>query len=243
MLPELIYREERMEDYSLLMLLGAISGFTGFLLASHFYPSQSDILAVVFASIPLIYPLTRFFFEDEKRDRPHLPEVKVYGAVFVGEVIAFSALAFFFPNAFGAQNGAISAISGSATSIGPFFSILGNNIMVFGAILLLSAVIGSAGAFVLTWNASVLGVFFASLVRSLENGQDFLTCVPNPSPLCYLPHAALEMTGFIVAGISGSLISAAVYRKHFDRETWLDYLKLLTAGVLLVVLGAFIESA
>lgn len=243
MLPELIYREERMGDYSLLMALGAISGLAGFLLASHFYPSQSDILAVVFASIPLIYPLTRFFLEDEKQDRPHVPEVKVYGAIFVGEVMAFFALALSFPTAFEVQGGAISAISGSATSIGIFSSILGNNLAVFGAILLLSAVVGSAGAFVLTWNASVLGVFFASLVRSLESGQDFLTCVPNPSPLCYLPHATLEMTGFIVAGISGSLISAAVYREHFDRETWKDYIKLVTAGLLLVVLGAFIESA
>lgn len=242
-LPELIYREERMGDHSLLMVLGAISGLVGFLLASHFYPSQSDVLAVVFASIPLIYPLTRFFLEDEEQDRPHLPEVKVYGSIFTGEVIAFFALAFRFPEAFTVQREAINAISGSATSIGPFLSIFSNNLIVFGAILILSAVIGSAGAFVLTWNASVLGIFSANLVRSLEGGKDLLTCAPNPSPLCYLPHATLEMTGFIVAGVSGSLISAAVYREHFDRDTWIDYIKLVTAGIFLIILGAFVESA
>ncbi|MFB6144129.1 MAG: stage II sporulation protein M [Candidatus Nanohaloarchaea archaeon] len=243
MLPELIYREERMQDYSLLMVLGAISGLAGFILASHFYPSQSDILAVVFASIPLIYPLTEFFLEDEKRGKPHLPEVKVYGSLFIGEVFAFFALGHAFPEAFQLQYSTITAISGAATSLGPFFSILVNNLIVFAAILLLSAVIGSAGAFVLTWNASVLGVFFAKMARSIESGSGFLTCTPNPSPLCYLPHATLEMTGFIVAGISGSLVSAAVYREHFDRETWKDYTKLVTLGVLLIVAGALLESA
>lgn len=243
MLPELIYREERMGDYPLLMVLGALSGLLGFVFASHFYPSQADVLAVVFASIPLIYPLARFFFEDEREHRPHLPEIKVYGALFTGEVIAFFALGHSFPDAFQLQYNTITAISGAATSIGPFVSILVNNLVVFGAILLISAVVGSAGAFILTWNASVLGVFFAKLVRTIESGGGLLTCSPNPSPLCYIPHATLEMTGFIVAGVSGSLISAAVYREHFDRETGKDYIKLVISGVLLIVLGALLETA
>lgn len=243
MIPELIYREERVEDYSLLMILGAVSGLLGFIVASIFYPSQADVLTVVFASIPLIYPLMRFFLEDENHRRPHLPEIKVYGSLFVGEVIAFFALAYVFAESFQVQSNTIATITGSATSIGPFFSILANNLVVFGAILLISVIIGSAGAFVLTWNASVLGVFFADLVRSMEHSGSLLTCLPNPSPLCYLPHATLEMTGFIIAGVSGSLISAAIYREHFDKETWKDYLKLVTTGLLLVVIGALIESA
>lgn len=243
MIPELIYREERMQDYPLLMLLGALSGLLGFLLASVFFPSQADMLAVVFASIPLIYPLMRFFLEDESERRPHVPEIKVYGSLFVGEVIAFFALAYFFTESFQVQSNTIATITGSAVSIGPFASILSNNLMVFAAIFLISLFVGSAGAFVLTWNASVLGVFFADLVKMMEGGGGILTCTPNPSPLCYVPHATLEMAGFIFAGISGSLISAAVYREHFDRETWKDYLKLVSTGLMLVVLGALLESA
>ncbi|MFB6216661.1 MAG: stage II sporulation protein M, partial [Candidatus Aenigmatarchaeota archaeon] len=66
---------------------------------------------------------------------------------------------------------------------------------------------------------------------------------PVPSPLCYLPHAAFEMTGFIVAGVAGSLISAALYREHFDMDTWRDYGKLVALGILLILLGAFLETA
>ncbi len=242
MLPELIYREEKKEDYSLLMALGAVSGLFGFTAAKLVFPSEVDILAVVFAAIPLVYPLTQFFLEDEMNGRPHIPEIQTYSAIFIGEVIAFLSLGYFFPESFSVQSTLVGA-SGFATASASFSGILTNNIMVFLTILLLASIIGSVGAFVLTWNASVLGVFFASLLSSISSSSGLLSCSPTPSPLCYLPHATFEMTGFIVAGIAGSLISAAAYREHFDRETWKDYGKLVALGVFFIVLGAFLETA
>jgi hypothetical protein len=51
------------------------------------------------------------------------------------------------------------------------------------------------------------------------------------------------MSGFVIAGIAGSLVSAAVYREHFDRETWKDYIKLIVAGIACIVIGAALEAA
>lgn len=242
MLPELIYREERSEDYPLLVMLGTVSAMTGFSAASFLFPSKVDLLAVIFASIPLVYPLVRFFLEDEKNGAPHISEIQVYGSIFSGEVIGFLLLGMAFPGSFSLQSSIVGA-SGFAVFGSSFAGILFNNLTVFGAILALATFIGSAGAFILTWNASVLGVFFAKLLNSIESGTGYFTCKPTPSPLCYAPHTFFEMTGFIIAGVSGSLISAALYREHFDRETWKDYLKLVSLGLSMILLGAFLETA
>jgi len=51
------------------------------------------------------------------------------------------------------------------------------------------------------------------------------------------------MTGFVIAGVCGSLISAALYREHFEKEVWIDYAKLLGLGLFMVLFGAFLETA
>lgn len=250
MLPELIYREEKKEDYSLLMALGAVSVLFGFAAAKLVFPSEADILTVVFAAIPLVYPLTQFFLEDEKENRSHIPEIQAYSAIFVGEVIAFLSLGFFFPESFSIQASLVGA-SGFASNPVSFIGILANNMVVFSSILLLAALIGSAGAFVLTWNASVLGMFLARLISGIPEKTAVWVCeeqqliakgLENPSPLCYFPHATFEMAGFIVAGIAGSLISAALYREHFDRETWENLTWLTLLGIAFVVTGASLEG-
>lgn len=242
MLPELIYLEERSEDFPLLIVLGFVSVLAGYGAASLLFPSEVDLLSVIFASIPLVYPLTRYFLEDEQNGSPHIPEIQVYGSIFIGEVLGFISLGILFPGAFSLQTSIVGA-SGFAVFGSSFTGIIINNLTVFGAILALAAFIGSAGAFVLTWNASVLGIFFANLLEAIDSTTGFFTCQPTPSPLCYAPHTVFEMTGFIVAGVAGSLISAAIYREHFDTETWEDYLKLVSLGLIMIFLGAFLETA
>ncbi|MBC5793105.1 MAG: stage II sporulation protein M [Nanohaloarchaea archaeon] len=241
MLPELIYREEQTENFPLLFALGAVASIIGFIAAELLFPTQSDVLAVIFAAIPLVYPLTRFFLEDEKNNAPHMDEIMVYGAIFAGEVAAFTALGFYMPEAFSIQNEII-GVTGYATNSVSFVGVLANNMIVYTSILAVASIIGSAGSFILTWNASVLGVFFGYLINQAQSTTALLGCTPTPSPLCYIPHASFEMTGFIVAGIAGSLISGALYREHFDLETWMDYLKLVLLGAVLVLMGAIVET-
>ncbi len=231
MLPELILKEEEEQRARLLVVLGVISGLLGFGFAKVLFPSQADLMAVIFASIPLLYPLTSYFLEREGGNKPHIPEIKLYGTIFVGEVIGFFLLGLAFPEVFDIQLRIVGA-AGYATSPVSLQSVLSNNILVFTGILVVASIIGSAGAFILTWNASVLGIFLAHIF-----GQSPLQVIG------YVPHATLEMTGFIVAGITGSMVSAAVYREHFDRGTWYDFVKLGFGGVLLILFGALLETA
>ncbi|MFB6203819.1 MAG: hypothetical protein ABEK01_05000 [Candidatus Nanohaloarchaea archaeon] len=251
MLFEMILTQEREGDLDVLFVLGMVSAFIGFGLARYLFPSETALLTVFFGSMPLTYSLTKFFLEDEAKQRPHLPEIKVYGSLFVGQLLAFMVLGFYFPSAFGVQGSIIGSelaemgITGGATSGAGFMSILVNNMVVFLGILVVSTLIGSSGAFILTWNASVLGVFIGSLLKALPNHPVayILGTQKVPSPLAYLPHATFEMGGFIIAGITGSLMSAALYRRHFDTKTWLDFMKLLLAGAACVFIGVMIETA
>ncbi len=231
MLPELILKEEEKQQKPVLAALGFFSGLVGYGVATTLFPSQKAMLTVIFASIPLIYPLTSYFLEREDRKGPHWPEIKVYGSLFLGEVAAFFLLGMVYMESFSLQLEVVGA-AGYAVKGVTFYDILVNNLLVFTGILVAAAVIGSAGAFILTWNASVLGVFLATIFEEQPVGI-----------LAYLPHATLEMTGFIVAGVSGSMISAAVYREHFDRDTWKDFARLMVSGVALIVLGAMLETA
>lgn len=261
MLPELIYREEQHENYLLLFFLGLLSGLLGFGIARIVLPSHVSVLAVVFAAIPLIYPLTRSFLEDEKNGRPHVDEIFQYSSLFAGEVAAFFLLVFLVsPENLGVQisqfapelqqmgveaiaGSGLAEITGQATSGVSFLSIFLHNLTVFTVILIVSALVSSSGAFILTWNASVLGVFLGVLARKLEGAELFTGNSSVSTPFAYLPHATLEMAGFIVAGIAGSLISAAIYREHFDKDTWIDYMKLVGLGVGLVLIAAILETA
>jgi uncharacterized membrane protein SpoIIM required for sporulation len=241
MLPELILREERSDNYPLLFILGLVSAVAGYVAASAVFPGESALLSVIFASIPLVFPLTTKFLKDEKKSNSYLEEVSVYGALFGGEALGFTVISFLRPQAFSLQAD-LAGITGMATEPGLFSTVLMNNLTVFTAILIVSAVIGSAGAFILVWNASILGKFFASLLNRLE-GLEIITGNSAAAPsLAYVPHATFEMTGFIVAGISGSLISAAVYREHFDWDTWYDLVRLVLVGIACILAGALLEA-
>lgn len=255
MLAELILREERRENFSLLVLLGGFSVLLGFVIARLAFPSQADLLTVFFAAIPMIYPLVDRFLEDEEKNAPHLDEIKIYGSIFVGVAFSFFLLGVATPYSFEIQVSQFSAqlsgfgietatgATGYATQSVGFQKILWNNLFVFSLILATSTLITSAGVFILAWNASVLGIFLGVLVRNLPDLEAVLAGQGRiPPPWAYLPHATFEIGGFIVAGVSGSLMSAAVYRRHFNLETWKDYISMVLSGIGLIVLAAALET-
>lgn len=250
MLPEFILREERNGSYFLLFLLGFLSTAVGFKTASIIFPSEADLITVFLAAIPIVYPLTKFFLEDEKEGSPHTPEIATYCSIFAGQVLAFSALGYVTPESFQLQISVFRTqltgmgITGYAIVNATFQRVLLNNLVVFGFILAISALIGSAGAFIISWNASVFGVFLGILTREIPG--DMIDVIFGsgsiPSPIAYIPHATFELTGFIIAGISGSMMSAAVYREHLDRRTWENLLWMTLMGFGFIFIGAGIET-
>ena len=259
MLPELILREERSDNLVLLLILGFVTGAVALGVASFLFPSEADMIAVIFAAIPLIYPLMEKFFDDEKEGRVLVEDLEIYFSLFMGQVAAFYVAGILFTDVFEVQTQVFARqlemmqITGFATNSVGFMGILVNNLIVFTMVLGAAALIGSAGAFILSWNGSVLGVFLAILTKNLEDMNNVLECSPNPSetvrsvgfspsPLCYVPHATFEMSGFVLAGVLGTFVSTSVYRRDFDRTLWKKYGLMAGTGISLILAGAGLET-
>lgn len=243
MIPEYLLKQEKEHHYTKIIAIAAFSTVFGFMAAQKLFPSQVDILAPVFAAIPIIYPLTTQLLEDEERNRPHKPEIESYASIFIGQLIAFFAISLILPDQFTSQMKIIGASGYAVKTSATFLSILMNNLVVFTSIFVLSTTIASAGAFILAWNASVMGVFFATLVSNLPNDISLIVgTAKTPSPIAFVPHSIFEMAGFIIAGISGTLLSAAIYRKHYNKSTMKDLAKLTLLGLLMVIIGVILET-
>ena len=237
MLPEIILEEEEDLDYTHLVFAGGFAAIFGFLFAQVLFPSERAILSPVFASIPLIYPLMSYYLEREERP-DFFQETSVYASLFTGITAGFFSIALIMPEVFSMQLDVI-GITGYATAEASFLAVISNNLMVFAGILLVSFLLGSAGAFILVWNASVLAAFFAYLVNDFSG---LGAVISASSPLAYVPHASLEMTGFIIAGILGTTASASVYRDHWSMDHWKNLAKLLVVGTVAILFGAVIET-
>jgi len=62
--------------------------------------------------------------------------------------------------------------------------------------------------------------------------------------LRFLPHGIPEIAAYLISGLAGGLISAAVLRGHHTRvieRVGLDSLKLMAVAIALVALAAFVE--
>ena len=99
-----------------------------------------------------------------------------------------------------------------------------------------SLIFGAGAVFIIAWNASVLGVYIGELSKHVWH-------IPIIS-LTFLPHGIPEIGGYIVAGLAGGILSAAILRKRnmeAIRYITLDSVKLLLLGAALILIAAGIE--
>ncbi|MBI4181491.1 MAG: stage II sporulation protein M [Candidatus Aenigmarchaeota archaeon] len=203
--------------------------------------------AVVFTIIPSVLFLTLLITREEEKDEEgagfwatHGQDVVLLLCYFFGLTLAFAAWTSFLPpEAFGPQVDTINQIRGTGafTQLEGFQTILLNNLQVMVVAFVLSLVFGAGAIFIIVWNASVLGVYIGQISRSLYQ-------IPLVS-LSVLPHGIPEIGGYVLAGLAGGILSAAIMRKQHARlpAVFQDSLKLLALGVALIALGAAVEVA
>jgi uncharacterized membrane protein SpoIIM required for sporulation len=251
MLPEIILREEETLNIPALIGLGFIAGVIGIWASMEFFSSNQSLLAPMIAALPLVFPLMNYYFRHE-RDENFEDETIVYGSLFFGVLISFFVAALYIPDFFAAQ-AQTTGLTGQAIAQGPtFVGVFTHNLTLYFSILLISALLGSAGVFILSLNASMVGVFFGNLFSSMPNSFAALTAcseeqiaavgMQRPSFLCYLPHTFFEMGGFIIAGVLGTTLSATVYREHFGLNHWKKLALYFLIGLVSVFIGALLET-
>jgi uncharacterized membrane protein SpoIIM required for sporulation len=233
------------------------------------YAGLTMVFFTVMAAIPLMIKL--IVLEERKlfsraHEVTHRATIPFFIFLFLGMVSAF---AFFFtvlPEATVNQifNVQISTIQSVNTNImsqlsGQFFGdffplVIFNNLKVMTFAVLFSFIYGSGAIFILTWNASVLGVAIGSLIRELISataasvgavGVGTYFGAISISFARYLLHGIPEIGAYFVAGLAGGIISVGVLRYQLFDERFMvvmkDALFLLIVAVILVLISGAIE--
>lgn len=191
--------------------------------------------------------------------------IRLYGYFFVGTVLGFAFCASLLPpdvsaTMFAAQKTEIekfSTYSAKATAFqGDFFGIFSHNLQVLILMLVFSFIYSIGSIFLLVWNASLAGIFLENYIRA--SVPTYMRYGPLGYPTSFvvgslngilrlLPHGIFEISAFFIASIAGGLLSIALERRMLGKSNFggivMDVAKLTVMSVILLALGAYIESS
>ncbi len=131
--------------------------------------------------------------------------------------------------------------------------IISNNIKVMIFSLFFSLLFGSGAIFILSWNASVIAAAFGNFIRMYL--AYFLIAGTNSGPayfkvitlsvLRYSIHGIPEIMSYVVAGLAGGILSAAIIRRDFGynkmERVMQDFFMLVLLAFLIVIISGFLE--
>ncbi|MEM5814758.1 MAG: stage II sporulation protein M [Candidatus Aenigmatarchaeota archaeon] len=233
--------------------------------ASYFvFPKYAGIVAPLITALgmaPLIFRL----FEEEEDEIDEVAEkrliagffarhksiISLFTLFFIGNFLAVFFIAVLLPDVvlqsiFEPQLADINAVqsigsaTGSAVRPGLAETIVFNNLKVMAFAFLLSFLFGTGATFILSWNASILGIFLANYAREGLYHTLLLTTTGM------FPHATVELVAYFLAGIGGGILSVGMVREKFMsaefRLMLKDSLLLLVLSVAFVLVGAWIEA-
>lgn len=232
------------------------------------FPEDPSMAAVFLTTIVLIPTLNKLLSKEEKDVAKHeYKEFKIknfyeehkeiiliYFFLFLGVLLIFGLFNVLMPTAareyiFNKQLFAyeFEMTTGSAVNVDYARFLLSRNIVVLFVCFIFSLVYGSGAILLIAWNAAAWGSIFGDMAQRVAQTQGInpiLSFIRFMIPV--LPHTIFEGGGYLLAAIAGGIISKAVIKEEwgsprFQRVTQ-DSLMILTLGVILIILGAIIES-
>jgi uncharacterized membrane protein SpoIIM required for sporulation len=233
------------------------------------YAGLTMVFFTVMAAIPLMIKL--IVLEERKlftraHETTHRATIPFFIFLFLGMVSAYTFFFTVLPEAtvnqlFNIQISTIQSVNTNIVSqlsgqfFGDFFPlVILNNLKVMVFAVLFSFIYGSGAIFILTWNASVLGVAIGSLIREIVSataasvgavGVGTYFGAVSISFARYLIHGIPEIGAYFVAGLAGGIISVGVLRYQLFDENFMvvikDALFLLIIAVILVLISGAIE--
>ncbi len=265
MVLEHLFPEDWLEKKSLYaFILGAGYSIIAIFLAKLLFPADPSLVAVAFTSILFLPELYKLFSIEERLEekerkfsvrelfRDNKDFVKTYLMIALGIFLVYSIAAVILPsfqvNDLFRDQLEMRGAGGKAVFVWPlFWDLLRNNWWVLFATFFISLLTGDGAIFLITWNASMWGTIFGVTARNAALNL-------NANPFYYLiivllivlPHAFLEILSYILAAISGGVISKDVILEKFDSERfWVVFkynINLLLAAILALILGALVET-
>ncbi len=257
-----------------LFIHGFLYATIGLFLGLWIFNEHASLIMVfltTMAAIPLIYSIIKV---EEKKDLMELTEknllkehsraLMVFMYYFLGATLAFAFWYTVFPSSltqtvFQVQRETIvnirSNITGNAYErFGVFSAILSNNLKVLIFCILFSFLYGIGSIFILTWNASVIGLAIGDTIKSglyeigkelhIKFGPEYIRVI-SYGLFKYSIHGIPEILAYFVAGLAGGIISTAAIRHDFGTKKYVNIvmdssvLLLLSLGIL--VIAAWLE--
>ena len=145
-------------------------------------------------------------------------------------------------------------ISGNVIVQSYLARILVNNFKVLAFSILFSFIYGAGAVFVISWNASVIGVAMGESIRKglskFVETQGVTAVVGYSSAIStgllrYLVHGVPEILAYFVGALAGSLISVSIVRREYDsdmfKQTLINCTGLFGLAISLVLLAGVLE--
>jgi uncharacterized membrane protein SpoIIM required for sporulation len=256
-----------------LLIHGFIYGTLAVFLSLWIFADYASLVMVFLATmvaVPLFYHAIQ---AEEEKDvlldnekamlKEHSKTLAFFMFMFIGMVVAFTLWYIVLPSGvssslFTVQSQTIAGlnqhVTGQVARSGLFSKIFLNNIKVMVFSVLFSFIYGMGALFILTWNASVIGVAAGNFIRTnlatyassagLEHVAAYLYVV-SLSFVRYFIHGIPEILAYFVAALAGGIISVAITKHDFGTKNFekivLDASNLLLIGIGLLFISAIIE--
>jgi hypothetical protein len=120
-----------------------------------------------------------------------------------------------------------------------FYKIVINNLGLMFFFFLLSLFYGSGSIFLLSWNASILGVMWGKMAKTallLTNPLVFVT-----KTFFNFPYLLPEVLAYFLASIAGGIVSINLTKKTKIGIAMLDSLVFLVLSIVIIVIAGIIE--
>tara|TARA_Y100000310_G_scaffold345863_1_gene471769 strand:- start:36629 stop:37450 length:822 start_codon:yes stop_codon:yes gene_type:complete len=246
-----------------MFFIGSVYALVGFILGFWVFRSQVSLIMVSFTAIVSV-PFIHSAIETQQSKnftkgslyQKHGRMLEVFVFLFLGFMTTFLLIFLAVPESiqvdtFSTQLSSINDIrtqvSGSFTEIlSPLASIIANNLQVLSFCVLFSFFYGAGAIFILSWNASVMGVAIGGTMQkgfSAMVGSSF--AIISGSLVGYFAHGIPEIIAFFVGGLAGGIVSISVMKDGISSESFkknsTDALNMIAFAIIILILAGLVE--
>lgn len=257
-----------------MLLIGFLYVVVGLILGYYVFGSDASLSAIFLTTIPLVVIMYKAIdFEEHKHFvndkqyflvRGHITILSFFLNLFLGMVFAYAFLYNVLPeeisdSIFKYQMNILDSVSeakyqgATIAQTRDLSRIISNNIRVLIFCIFFSFLYGAGAIYILTLNASVIGVAIGSLMKDglliMEkfgsNNHLHNIIVVVPLGLTYLVHGIPEILSYFMGALAGGIISVAVVCHHNQCDKFqqiiYDSLDLIFFSFVLLIFSAVIE--
>ena len=218
-------------------------------------PSFPTIFLTALATAPVVIRLIKDEIWEPKFEKilqRHKRVIEIYFNLFFGMSLAFALFYTFLPESASSLifNEQVKKFGSGFFSLdfnlnfllqqsSLFFKIVINNLGLMFFFFLLSLFYGSGSVLLLSWNASILGVMWGKMIKTMFFLTDPIIFVTKT--FFNFPYLLPEVLAYFLASIAGAIVSVNLTKKSKIGIAMIDSLFFIAVSILIIVIAGIIE--